>query len=63
MPAMIDVSWMDRAALRAALAAINPQLVTLIDALEMLEARVAILELRAGIAPPPAAATLSRVVH
>jgi hypothetical protein len=63
MPLMIDVSWMDRAALRAALAAIDPDLVTLIDQLEALEARVAALELRAGIAPPADAATASRVVH
>jgi hypothetical protein len=48
--------------LRAALAAINPNLVKLIDQLEQLEARVAALELRAGIAPPADAAT-TRLVH
>jgi len=57
---MMDLQWMDRAALRAALAAINPDLVILIDQLELLEARVSILELRAGIAPPGDAA--ARVV-
>jgi hypothetical protein len=55
-----DLHWMDRAALRAALAAINPDLVTLVDQLEMLEARVLVLEFRAGIAPPGDAA--ARVV-
>jgi hypothetical protein len=63
---MIDLHWMDRAALRAALAAINPDLVILIDQLEMLEARVAVLELRAGIAPPRVSAlrdAAARVVH
>jgi hypothetical protein len=57
---MIDVSWMDRAALRAALAAINPDLVCLVDALEALERRVAVLEARAGIAPPADAESLPR---
>jgi hypothetical protein len=57
MPVMIDVSWMDRAKLRAKLAAIDPVLVFLIDALERLEARVAVLELRAGIAPANTATT------
>jgi hypothetical protein len=60
---MMDLHWMDRAALRAALTAINPDLVILIDQLELLEARVSILELRAGIAPAEGAASLSRVVH
>jgi transposase-like protein len=58
-PKMIDdLEWM-----RAALAAINPDLLILIDQLEMLEARVSALELRAGIAPAEGAAALSRVVH
>jgi hypothetical protein len=60
---IVDLHWMDRAALRAALAAINPDLVILIDQLELLEARVSILELRVGIAPAEDAATLTRVVH
>ena len=60
---MIDLHWKERAALRAALRAIEPVLEALIDQLEMLEARVLVLELRAGIAPAEGAASLSRVVH
>jgi hypothetical protein len=54
---MID----DFAASRAALAAVHPDLVTLVDQLQMLEARVSLLELRASIARWEDAA--ARVVH
>ena len=55
---MMDFHLME---LRAALAAIDPRLVTLVDQLEMLEVRVSLLELRVDISRREDAA--AGVVH